>query len=110
VKDTVSGFIKAAETCGVEGEIFNLGTGEEIRIGDLAKLVIGKIGRAVKIVTSPERLRPEKSEVLRLISDNRLARESLGWSPEVGLDEGLEKTIEWIAKNLDRYQPDQYQF
>ena len=110
VDDTVAGFMKAAEVTGVEGNVFNLGTGEEICIGDLAKLVIRKIGRPVEIVVTPERLRPEKSEVLRLISDNRLARETLGWSPQVGLDQGLDRTIEWISKNLDRYQPDHYQF
>jgi len=49
-------------------------------------------------VVTPERLRPGKSEVLRLISDNRLARERLGWSPQVGLDDGLDRTIAWISK------------
>lgn len=110
VEDTVRGFLMAAETPGVEGNVFNLGVGEEIRIGDLVKMVLAKIGRPVKIVVTPERLRPEKSEVLRLISDNRLSREVLGWTPKVGLEEGLDRTIEWISKNIDRYQPDQYQF
>jgi dTDP-glucose 4,6-dehydratase len=110
VDDTVTGFLQAAGTAGVEGSIFNLGAGEEIRIGDLAKLVMRKVGRPVKIVVTPERLRPERSEVLRLISDNRLARETLGWSPLVGLDQGLDRTIDWISRNLDRYQPDIYQF
>ena len=110
VDDTVAGFLKAAEANGVEGGVFNLGTGEEIRIGDLANKVIQKVGRAVKINVDPERLRPEKSEVLRLISDNRLARENLGWKPEVSFDKGLEATIDWIRNNIDQYQPGQYQF
>ena len=110
VDDTVAGFIKAAGTAGVEGGVFNLGVGEEIRIGDLANKVIRKIGRPVKIVVTPERLRPEKSEVLRLISDNRLAREHLGWQPGVPLDQGLDRTIDWISRNIEHYQPDQYQF
>jgi dTDP-glucose 4,6-dehydratase len=110
VDDTVAGFVMAAGTAGVEGSVFNLGVGEKIRIGDLANLVVRKVGRPVRIVVTPERLRPEKSEVLHLISDNHLARETLGWSPQVGLDQGLDRTIEWISKNLDRYLPDQYQF
>jgi len=110
VDDTVAGFIAAAECAGVEGAVFNLGTGEEIRIGDLAKKVIQKVGRAVTIEEDPQRLRPEKSEVLRLISDNSLAREKLGWQPEVSLEQGLDRTIEWISKNIERYQPDVYQF
>jgi dTDP-glucose 4,6-dehydratase len=110
VDDTVDGFIKAGVTTGVEGSVFNLGMGEEIRIGDLANKVMRKVGRSVKIIVTPERLRPERSEVMRLISDNRLARETLGWSPQTGLDQGLDRTIKWISKNIDRYQPDQYQF
>jgi dTDP-glucose 4,6-dehydratase len=110
VDDTVAGFILAAGTAGVEGNVYNLGVGEEIRIGDLARMVIRKIGRPVKIVVDPERLRPEKSEVLRLISDNRLAREQLGWQPGVPLDQGLDRTIDWISRNIEHYQPDKYQF
>ena len=110
VDDTIAGFIQAARTAGVEGAVFNLGVGQEVRIRDLADMVIRKIGRPVRIVVTPERLRPEKSEVLRLLSDNRLSREHLGWQPRVTLDQGLDRTIDWISKNLDRYQPDQYQF
>ena len=110
VDDTVAGFILAAGTARVEGRVYNLGVGEEIRIGDLARMVIRKIGRPVKIVVDPERLRPEKSEILRLISDNRLAREQLGWQPGVPLDQGLDRTIDWISRNIERYQPDKYQF
>jgi NAD dependent epimerase/dehydratase len=110
VDDTVAGFLKGAEAKGVEGGVFNLGTGVEIRIDELAKSVIKKVGRPVEIVTDAERMRPEKSEVMRLISDNRLARERLNWRPEVTFDEGLTRTIDWIAHNLDQYRPGQYQF
>jgi NAD dependent epimerase/dehydratase len=110
VEDTVSGFLKAASTPKVEGGLFNLGVGDEIRIGDLAQMVIRKVGRPVRIVVDPTRLRPQKSEVMRLISDNRLARDHLDWQPSVTLDQGLDRTIDWISKNLSLYQPDQYQF
>ena len=110
VQDTVAGFIKAAGAAGVEGGVYNLGVGEEISIGDLARLVIKKVGRSVRIVVIPERLRPEGSEVMRLISDNQLARERLGWQPKISLDEGLDRTIAWISENIDRYRPDVYEF
>ncbi len=108
VSDTVEGFIKVAKAQGIEGETFNLGTGVEIRVGDLAQKVMTLVGKPVKIVVEPERLRPEKSEVERLLSDNRLARERLGWQPRVSLEEGLRKTIEWIKEHLDRYQVGKY--
>ena len=110
VSDTVAGFMAAAATLGAEGGVFNLGTGQEIRIGDVAERIARKVGKSVQIEVDAHRLRPEKSEVLRLISDNRLAREKLGWSPQVSLDEGLERTIAWIRDHLDLYQPGRYEF
>ncbi|MBI4787222.1 MAG: GDP-mannose 4,6-dehydratase [Chloroflexi bacterium] len=109
VSDTVAGFCKAAEVAGIEGLTLNLGAGSEIRIGDLANEIIGLVGRPVTIVQDPDRLRPEKSEVQRLLSDNRLARERLGWTPQVALREGLEQTVAWVREHLDLYRPRQYQ-
>jgi len=110
VKDTISGLMKAAESTGVEGQVLNLGTGQEIRIGDLAQKIIQKIGRSVEIDMDPVRLRPERSEVLRLLSDNTLARKSLGWEPKVSLDDGLNETIDWIKAHLDLYRIGAYEF
>lgn len=110
IHDTVAGFLAAAWAEGVEGETINLGTGEEIRIGTLAEKIIAMVGRKVEITRDERRLRPEKSEVMRLISDNRLAWECLGWRPEVALEAGLRQTIEWIAAHSEDYQPDRYQF
>lgn len=110
VSDTVAGFVCAAQSKTGLGEVFNLGTGKEIRIGDLAELVLRKIGRKVKIEVDDERLRPEKSEVLRLISDNTRAREVIGWEPQVPFEEGIEKTINWILNNIDHYRVGIYEF
>ena len=110
VDDTVDGFLCAAEAKDVVGRVFNLGTGQEVRIGDLAQKIAHKIGHPVNLLTDTERLRPEKSEVMRLLSDNSLARKDLGWSPTVSLDEGLDKTIAWIWGHLDMYQPGRYEF
>jgi dTDP-glucose 4,6-dehydratase len=104
VSDTVEGFIRAALTEGVTGETINLGYGDEITIGELADLVVALVGRDVKIVVDEERLRPEKSEVMRLQSDNRKACELLGWAPQVGFREGLAHTIDWIRGHMDMYR------
>jgi len=109
VTDTASGFLKAAQTPGVVGETFNLGCSDEISIGELAHLIIDIIGRPVKIVVNQERLRPEKSEVTRLLSDNTKARDLLGWQPQVGFREGLTRTIEWIREHIDWYRVGEYE-
>jgi len=110
VSDTVAGFMRAAVATKGEGGVFNLGTGEEIRIGELAERVITIVNRKVKIQVDEERLRPEKSEVMRLISNNTRAREVLDWRPEVTLDLGLAQTIEWIRQHLDYYRVGKYEF
>ena len=110
VSDTVAGFLSAAEAKGVEGKVYNLGTGEEVRIGDLVDQISGQLGQPVEVVSDPERLRPRNSEVMRLVSDNSLARHDLGWSPAVRLGEGLGRTIPWIREHLDLYRPGQYEF
>jgi len=109
VADTVDGFLRVAKANGVEGETFNLGSGFEVSIKELAQMVIKIIGRPVRIEVDRERLRPERSEVQRLLADYHLAREHLSWSPKVGLLEGLERTIEWINDHLELYRPGEYQ-
>jgi dTDP-glucose 4,6-dehydratase len=109
VADTVDGFLRVGEVDGVEGEVINLGVGNDVTISDLAAEIIGLIGRPVRIEVDAARMRPLKSEVMRLLSDNRLALERLGWQPQVSLREGLLRTIAWIEQNLSSYQPDIYQ-
>ena len=110
VTDTVRGFLCAAEAQDVEGQTFNLGTGEEITIGDLANQIMHQVGKTVHIVEDSDRLRPEASEVMRLLSDNSLAAQRLGWSPEFTLAQGLEQTISWIRDHLDYYRIGTYEF
>lgn len=108
VSNTVDGFLLGASVADVEGETINLGSGEEISVGDLAKSIIRLVGRDVPIVTEEQRLRPEKSEVNRLLADNTRARQRLGWKPEVSFEQGLTKTIEWMRAHLDRYRTGTY--
>lgn len=109
VSDTVEGFLKAAVAPDVLGCEFNLGTGDDISIGELAELVIRQVGRPLIIETDTARLRPDKSEVMRLLSDNSLAGERLGWQPRHSLDEGIEETIAWIRDHIDFYRVGQYE-
>jgi dTDP-glucose 4,6-dehydratase len=104
VSDTVRGFLAAAVAQGAEGDTYNLGNGREISIGDLAERILALCGRDLRVEVDPERLRPPRSEVMRLVSDNRLALDSLGWSPQVSLDEGLRQTISWVRDHLEYYR------
>lgn len=110
VDDTVNGFLRAAMAKDVDGCTFNLGTGDAISIGDLSEKIIQKVGTQVKVEVDAARLRPQKSEVKRLLSDNSLARERLDWNPGVSLDAGLDRTIAWIRENLDHYRVGVYEF
>lgn len=110
VEDTVNGFLCAAAAQAVEGQTFNLGTGSEISIGALAEKIIQKTSSEARVTLDSARLRPRNSEVLRLLSDNSLARERLAWTPDVSLDAGLDCTIEWIKENLKHYRVGIYDF
>ena len=108
VSNTVEGFVCAATAEDAVGQTFNLGSGREISIGDLALLIAGLMGKQISIETESERFRPDKSEVERLLADNTLAREVLQWTPQVDLESGLTVTIDWMRENLHRYRPGKY--
>jgi NAD dependent epimerase/dehydratase len=108
VKDTAKGFICIAEADNVLGEEINLGNDNTIRIGDLVEKIFGIIGKSPEVVTDSQRIRPGKSEVMRLWASNNKAKKMIGWEPRISLDEGLRLTIEWISAHLDLYRPDQY--
>lgn len=109
-EDTVRGFLAAADSPAAIGRPVNLGTGQSISIGDLARRTIALVGRDVSLETDAQRIRPEKSEVLRLRSDNRLAKALMGWEPRISLDEGLQRTIDWTRDHLDRFDPQRYAY
>lgn len=108
VHDTADGFLKMAEADNVIGDEINLGNDNTIRIGDLAKKIFEIIGKTPNIVVDPQRIRPGKSEVMKLWASNEKARRLIGWEPRVTLDQGLRATIEWISAHLDLYRPDRY--
>lgn len=114
VSDTVRGFLNAAQAQGIEGQAVNLGVGKDYTIKEILAVILRiaaeSYGRSDHTISlDATRLRPEKSEVLRLISDNRRARELMGWEPQVPLEDGLRRTIAWISQNIDLYKPGEYQ-
>ena len=108
VEDTAAGIVACSEADGVEGDVINLGTGSEISIGDLAERILRLAGRDVSVSLDEQRLRPPDSEVERLVADVSKARRLLRWEPQIDLDEGLRRTIEWLSGSLEGYKPSLY--
>jgi dTDP-glucose 4,6-dehydratase len=108
VDDTVDGFIRIADCDAALGEEVNLGTGTDVSIGNLVERIERIMGRPLPVELDEQRVRPQKSEVMRLLSSNAKAKQLMGWSPRIDLDEGLARTLEWIRANLSAYRPDEY--
>ena len=108
VSDTVAGFMAAATAPGIEGMTINLGTGETYSVGWFAKRILNLMTVDKPIIQEEERLRPTQSEVMKLVSDNTRARDIMGWSPKVSLDDGLRRAIEFVRKYRSFYQTDGY--
>jgi NAD dependent epimerase/dehydratase len=108
VSDTVAGFMAAALTPGIEGMTINLGTGDTHSVGWFAERLLNLMGIAKPIVQEERRMRPELSEVLKLVSDNALARNKINWSPKVALEDGLRMTIEFVRGHRDLFRADGY--
>ena len=106
VTDTVSGFLAVAQSEETVGRVTNIGSGREIAIGDLVSLIFEVTGRKAAVISHEERLRPEKSEVNRLLCDNRRALATTGWRPEVDLEEGVKLTVRWIKEHLELFSMD----
>jgi NAD dependent epimerase/dehydratase len=106
--DTAAGFIAAASAERTVGQELNLGTGQDVSVGELAKRIGSLLERDLRIRESQERVRPPTSEVDRLVSDNSKARELAGWEPHIPLDEGLDRTIAWIRSHPELYDPTSY--
>ena len=108
VKDTASGFIEISKSDRTIGEEINIATQQEISIGDLANEIIAQINPKARIICEEERLRPEKSEVNRLLGSNTKIKELTKWTPNYTFREGIQETIQWIKQNMDAYKTDIY--
>jgi dTDP-glucose 4,6-dehydratase len=108
VADTVQGFLKLAESKKTIGKTVNTGSGKGVTIGELAGLIIAQVNPKARIVSEKKRVRPENSEVMKLICDNRLAKKLAGWEPEVSLEEGISMTVEWMKDHAGSYKTGMY--
>lgn len=108
VADTANGFIRLAESKKTIGKTINTGSGRGVTIGELADIIIRQVNPKAKIVCEEKRVRPEKSEVMELLCDNRCAAELAGWKPEYTLEEGLALTIDWMKEHIALYKPGTY--
>lgn len=108
VQDTANGFIEIARSDLVVGQEINIATQDEISIGQLAQEMIEQINPQAKIITDDIRIRPEKSEVERLLGANQKIKQLTNWTPEYDLKRGIAETIEWLKLNLHHYKTDIY--
>ena len=106
VKDTAQGFIALAESDETTGKEINIATGKEYSIGKVAEILVAELNPDARIVTDEQRLRPDASEVFRLMGDNTLITSLTPWRPRYDLTDGLRDTIEWFKnpENLSRYK------
>ena len=110
VDDTCEDFISVMHSKKALGKIINSGSGKEISINDLFNLIKKLMGKDVNLINSKERLRPQKSEVHRLCSDNKLREKLFTSNKRQSLSEGLKKTIDWYnqSENLKNFKPKIY--
>lgn len=108
VKDTANGFISIYESDKTIGEEINIATQKEISIGELAQELIRQINPKAKIICDEQRLRPEKSEVNRLLGCNEKIMRLTDWKPQYSFENGLAETITFLKENIDKYKVDLY--
>ena len=108
VEDTVEAFIRLAESPEAIGKVTNVGSGKEATIRELVDRICTIVGKDVKVIFDPARLRPPMSEVDRLLADTSRMKEMTGWEPSVSLEDGLRKTVDWISDHFLLYRPDVY--
>jgi len=108
VEDTARGFLAVAAADDALGEVVNIGSGVEVSIREIVRIAGEIVGRELKVEGDEQRMRPEKSEVSRLLSDSSKAERLAGWRPQVQLRDGLERTARWIAEHRHLYRPQEY--
>ncbi|MCI5207772.1 MAG: SDR family NAD(P)-dependent oxidoreductase [Candidatus Electrothrix sp. ATG2] len=110
VVDTCRGFLQLAQCGDAVGQTVNIGSNLEISVGDTLNLIRELMNSDVEFIIDEQRLRPSKSEVMRLWCDNTRIRELTGFEPEYTIRDGLKTTIDWMIRpeNLARYKADIY--
>lgn len=108
VEDTARAFVQIGGADAAIGEVVNAGSGREIAIRDVVMKIAAITGRELEVETDEQRMRPQASEVSRLLSDSTKADRLAGWRAETSLDDGLRQTVDWIRDHIDLYRPKEY--
>lgn len=108
VLDTVEAYVLAAGAPSAVGTVLNIGSGRDVSVRELATLVLRLMGVELPIVQDENRVRPEHSEVLRLVADSGRARDLLGWRSTWSLEDGLARTIDWMEEHRSTFEPNVY--
>ena len=110
VIDTCRGFLELAKESKSIGEVINIGSNFEISVGEVAQIIKKEMGSSIEIISDKSRIRPEKSEVMRLWCDNTKIHKLTGFKPDYNIHTGLKKTISWFLQpeNLSKYKADIY--
>ena len=108
VKDTVNGFIEIYKSDKTIGEEINIATQKEISIEVLAHELIRQINPNAEVLCDEARLRPEKSEVNRLLGSNEKILRLTNWKPQYTFSDGIKETISFYRENLELYKTDIY--
>ena len=108
IEDTVNAFISCIDAKKIEGEIINIGSGKDFSIRCILEIISKYFNKSIKVKIDKKRIRPKKSEVLRLCSSNKKAKKLLNWNPGINSKKDFErkiiKTIEWYKKNLHIFE------
>ncbi len=110
VKDTCEGMLAILKCNEAIGEVLNIGSNQEISIGDTFRIICQLMGKDTDLIIDEERLRPPNSEVFRLWCDNAKLKKLTGFSPKYSFQNGVKETIEWFTDpiNLIKYKSDIY--
>lgn len=110
VEDNARGYLALAlaPLDHIAGRLYNMGTGRGWTVEEIAQLALKVVGVEKEIVSRSERLRPQASEVGRLVCDSTRFTEEVGWTPQIDLEDGLRRTAAWVERNLHLYRPQEY--
>src|SRR5262249_17745552 len=108
VKDTARGFLAVAESDAAVGQVTNIGTGTGVTMQQLVDQCCEIVGRRPTIAVDESRIRPELSEVMRLVCDNRKAATIAGWQPKYSLRDGLLETLPFVETHAHLFDTDRY--
>lgn len=110
VKDISNAFLKVVSSNkkNIFGEEYNIGSGSAIKIKDVVNIVSNKLNKKIQIISDKKRYRPNKSEVLKLIADNKKFKKTFNWKPSISnkkvFNSVIQDLIFWYKDNQLKYK------